>query len=222
MVRIRHFEERVRVETAADRTEGYTHTADGEEATAVGIIALLREDDWFTSTYRNHHHAIARDIPLEAITGELLGRVTGVNGGKGGSMHVADQSRGMIGGFGIVAAGLPVAAGRRLRRQDARTGPRRGDASSGTAPSTRERGTKRSTSRLSSVSPSSSSARTTSTPRRPPSTITSTPRRSRRWRCPTASRPPRSTAWTSSPCGVRRSRPSNARAVVAGRRSSRR
>jgi pyruvate dehydrogenase E1 component alpha subunit len=111
MVRIRHFEERVHVESDAKRTEGYTHTADGEEATAVGVIALLREDDWFTSTYRNHHHAIARDIPLEAITGEILGRVTGVNGGKGGSMHVADQDRGMIGGFGVVAAGLPVAAG---------------------------------------------------------------------------------------------------------------
>jgi len=111
MVRIRHFEERVRVETAEKRTEGYTHTADGEEAVAVGVISLLREDDWFTSTYRNHHHGIARDLPLEVITGEILGRATGVTGGKGGSMHVADQDMGMIGGFGIVAAGLPVAAG---------------------------------------------------------------------------------------------------------------
>ena len=111
MARIRHFEERVHIEVQEDRTEGYVHTADGEEAVAVGVIALLREDDWFTSTYRNHHHAIARDIPLDAITGEILGRSSGVNGGKGGSMHVADQDVGMLGGMGIVAAGLPIAAG---------------------------------------------------------------------------------------------------------------
>jgi len=111
MVRIRRFEERVHEETKAKRTEGYTHTAYGEEATAVGVISLLRADDWFTTTYRNHHHAIARDMPLEQIAGELLGRATGVIGGRGGSMHVADQDLGMIGGMGIVAAGLPIAAG---------------------------------------------------------------------------------------------------------------
>jgi len=111
MVRIRRFEERVHEETMAKRTEGYTHTAYGEEATAVGVISLLRADDWFTTTYRNHHHAIARDMPLEQVAGELLGRATGVIGGRGGSMHVADQDLGMIGGMGIVAAGLPIAAG---------------------------------------------------------------------------------------------------------------
>ena len=71
MVRIRRFEERVHEETMAERTEGYTHTAYGEEATAVGVISLLRADDWFTTTYRNHHHAIARDMPLEQVAGEL-------------------------------------------------------------------------------------------------------------------------------------------------------
>jgi TPP-dependent pyruvate/acetoin dehydrogenase alpha subunit len=111
MVRIRRFEERVHVETAEKRLEGYTHTAYGEEATAVGVISMLREDDWFTSTYRNHHHAIARGIALEAIAGELLGRASGVVHGRGGSMHVADQDVGMMGGMGIVAAGLPIAAG---------------------------------------------------------------------------------------------------------------
>jgi len=111
MVRIRRFEERVHTETAEKRTEGYTHTAYGEEATAVGVITLLRADDWFTTTYRNHHHAIARGVPLEAIAGALLGRKTGVIHGRGGSMHIADQGLGMIGGMGIVAAGLPIAAG---------------------------------------------------------------------------------------------------------------
>jgi TPP-dependent pyruvate/acetoin dehydrogenase alpha subunit len=111
MLRIRRFEDRIHAAVQAERLEGYVHTYAGEEAVAVGVIPLLRADDWFTSTYRNHGHAIAREIPMEAIAGEIYGRATGVCGGKGGSMHVADQSRGMIGGMGIVAAGLPIAAG---------------------------------------------------------------------------------------------------------------
>jgi TPP-dependent pyruvate/acetoin dehydrogenase alpha subunit len=111
MVRIRRFEERVHTETMEKRLEGYTHTAYGEEATAVGVISLLRDDDWFTTTYRNHHHAIARGVPLEAVAAELLGRESGVINGRGGSMHIADQDLGMLGGMGIVAAGLPIAAG---------------------------------------------------------------------------------------------------------------
>lgn len=111
MARIRWFEERVHGEVQEDRLEGYVHTYAGEEAVAVGVIPLLRDNDWITSTYRNHGHAIARGVPLEAIAGELLGRTTGVCGGKGGSMHVADQNLGMIGAMGIVAGGLPIATG---------------------------------------------------------------------------------------------------------------
>ena len=111
MVNIRRFEERVHDETMAKSLEGYTHTAYGEEATAVGVISLLRDDDLFNTTYRNHHHAIARDMPLVQVAAELMGRETGVIYGRGGSMHVADQDLGMIGGMGIVAAGLPIAAG---------------------------------------------------------------------------------------------------------------
>ena len=111
MSRIRQFEDRVHGDVIADRFEGYVHCYAGEEAVGVGVIAQLRHDDWLTSTYRNHGHAIARGVGLEAIAGELLGRATGVDGGKGGSMHVADQNLGMIGGMGIVAAGLPIAAG---------------------------------------------------------------------------------------------------------------
>jgi pyruvate dehydrogenase E1 component alpha subunit len=111
MSRIRRFEDRIHADVIADRFEGYVHCYAGEEAVGVGVIAQLRRDDWLTSTYRNHGHAIARGVPLEAIAGELMGRATGVDGGKGGSMHVADQSLGMIGGMGIVAAGLPIAAG---------------------------------------------------------------------------------------------------------------
>ena len=111
MSRIRRFEDRVHADVIEDRFEGYVHCYAGEEAVGVGVIAQLRRDDWLTSTYRNHGHAIARGVPLAAIAGELLGRASGVDGGKGGSMHVADQNLGMIGGMGIVAAGLPIAAG---------------------------------------------------------------------------------------------------------------
>ena len=114
MARIRAFETRVGEIAEAKQVDGYLHTYSGQEAVACGVIPLLREDDWFTSTYRNHGHAIARDIPLEAIAGEIYGKATGVRGGKGGSMHVADQSRGMIGGMGIVAGGLPIATGAAL------------------------------------------------------------------------------------------------------------
>lgn len=111
MSRIRQFEDRIHAEVVAKRFEGYVHCYAGQEAVGVGVISQLRSDDWLTSTYRNHGHAIARGVRLEAITGELLGRASGVTGGKGGSMHVADQNLGMIGGMGIVAAGLPIAAG---------------------------------------------------------------------------------------------------------------
>lgn len=111
MCRIRRFEDRVHIEVEADRLEGYVHTYAGQEAVAAGVIPQLRVDDWMTSTYRNHGHAIARGVPLAAIAGELLGKATGVAGGKGGSMHVADQALGMIGAMGIVAGGLPIAAG---------------------------------------------------------------------------------------------------------------
>jgi pyruvate dehydrogenase E1 component alpha subunit len=111
MVTIREFETRVSALAQSDEVDGYLHTYTGEEAVACGVIPLLRDDDWLTSTYRNHGHAIARGVPLEAITGELFGKSTGVCGGKGGSMHVADQTRGMLGAMGIVAGGLPVATG---------------------------------------------------------------------------------------------------------------
>lgn len=111
MVRIRRFEDRVAIIAANNEAEGFLHTYSGQEAVACGVIPLLREDDWFASTYRNHGHAIARNISLEGMAGEVYGKANGVCRGKGGSMHVADQDRGMIGGMGIVAGGLPIATG---------------------------------------------------------------------------------------------------------------
>jgi TPP-dependent pyruvate/acetoin dehydrogenase alpha subunit len=117
MTRIRHFEDRIHQLVKEDRLEGYVHTYTGEEASGVGVIARLRDDDYLTSTYRNHGHAIARGVDLRAIAAEIYGKAAGVCGGKGGSMHVADQRLGMIGGFGLVAAGLPVACGVALASQ---------------------------------------------------------------------------------------------------------
>ncbi|HEV2361202.1 MAG TPA: thiamine pyrophosphate-dependent enzyme [Acidimicrobiales bacterium] len=111
MLTIRTFEERVSELSAANELEGYVHTSSGEEAVACGVIPLLRDDDWITSTYRNHGHSIARGVSLKAIASEIYGKADGVCGGKGGSMHAVDQDRRMIGGMGIVAAGLPIAAG---------------------------------------------------------------------------------------------------------------
>ncbi len=114
MARIRVFEDTVHRLVEDNRLEGYVHCYAGEEATGVGVIAQLRPDDYLTSTYRNHGHAIARGADLNAVAAEIYGKAAGVCGGKGGSMHVADQRLGMIGGFGLVAAGLPVACGAAL------------------------------------------------------------------------------------------------------------
>jgi len=111
MLRIRHFEARVSELSEGNALPGYAHTYSGEEAVACGVIPLLRPTDWITSTYRNHGHSIARGVPLWRIASEIYGRADGVCSGKGGSMHAVDQSMNMIGGMGIVAGGLPIAAG---------------------------------------------------------------------------------------------------------------
>lgn len=111
MTRIRLFEDAIGAAAASKELPGYVHLYSGQEAVGVGAIDALHEDEWLTSTYRNHGHALARGVPPSDITAELWGRVTGVCAGRGGSMHVADQDRGMIGSFGVIAAGLPIAAG---------------------------------------------------------------------------------------------------------------
>ena len=145
MSRIRQFEDRIHADVIDNRFEGYVHCYAGEEAVGVGVIHQLREDDWLTSTYRNHGHAIARDVPLEAITGELIGRVDRASRRQGRLDACRRPEPGMIGGIGIVAAGLPIAAGAafaaKTRGRTASRWP-----SSATEPSTRERGTKRSSS----------------------------------------------------------------------------
>jgi TPP-dependent pyruvate/acetoin dehydrogenase alpha subunit len=111
MLEIRLFEEKVQELFMEGLVQGTTHLCQGQEAVSVGAMAALRDDDYLTVTYRGHGQAIARGVPMEACFAELMGRSTGCCGGVGGSMHFTDVSRGLLGAFAIVGAGLPVAVG---------------------------------------------------------------------------------------------------------------
>ncbi len=114
MVRIRVFESRVEELFKAGKLPGFVHTYIGQEAIAAGVCAALDRDDYITSTHRGHGHAIAKGMELGPIMAELYGKATGACRGRGGSMHVADFSVGMLGANGIVAGGLGIAAGAAL------------------------------------------------------------------------------------------------------------
>jgi len=111
MLEIRLFEEKVQELFMDGLVEGTTHLCQGQEAVPVGAVSAMREDDYMTITYRGHGHALARGIPIEACFAELMGRTTGCCKGVGGSMHFTDVSKGLLGAFAIVGAGLPVAVG---------------------------------------------------------------------------------------------------------------
>jgi len=111
MLRIRRFEERCVELYSAGEIRGFVHLCIGEEAVSVGVHQALTSEDAVVTTYREHGHALARGIPAEAVFAEMLGRVTGCSRGRGGSMHLFDTERRFYGGHGIVAGGLPVAAG---------------------------------------------------------------------------------------------------------------
>ena len=114
---IRFFEERIKQIAKDKSVPGYLHTCIGSEAICVGVMAALQNDDWISSTYRNHGHAIAKNCDLKKITSEIYGRKTGICKGRGGSMHISDFDRGMLGSFGIVAAGPPVVLGAALQEK---------------------------------------------------------------------------------------------------------
>jgi 2-oxoisovalerate dehydrogenase E1 component len=114
MVRIRTFEERVYKEFTAGNIPGFVHLYTGEEAIAAGVCANLRPDDYITSTHRGHGHLIAKGGRVDRMMAELFGKKTGYNQGKGGSMHIADVSLGMLGANGVVGAGIPIATGAAL------------------------------------------------------------------------------------------------------------
>ncbi|MDH5462596.1 MAG: pyruvate dehydrogenase (acetyl-transferring) E1 component subunit alpha [Candidatus Bathyarchaeota archaeon] len=111
MLEIRHFEEKVYDLYGQNLVPGTIHLYTGQEATAVGVCANLRKDDYITSTHRGHGHCIAKGARLEKVMAEILGKKTGYCKGKGGSMHIADFTIGMLGATAVVGAGLPIATG---------------------------------------------------------------------------------------------------------------
>jgi pyruvate dehydrogenase E1 component alpha subunit len=117
MATIRAFEERVAREFKTGEVPGFVHMYIGEEGVATGVCANLRDDDCITSTHRGHGHAIAKGCDLRAMMAEIYGRETGLCKGRGGSMHVADFTRGMIGANAIVGGGIALATGAALSAQ---------------------------------------------------------------------------------------------------------
>ena len=111
MLLVRMFEERLETLFKEGVIPGFVHTCIGQEAIAVGVCEILRTDDYITSTHRGHGHAIAKGIDLNRLMAEVFGKATGICKGRGGSMHVADFSKGILGANGIVAAGTVIAAG---------------------------------------------------------------------------------------------------------------
>ena len=119
---IRSFEEKLDSLMKAGRLAGFLHLYVGQEAIAVGVCAHLNERDIVSSTHRGHGHCIARGVDLHGMMAELFGRQTGVCKGRGGSMHIADLDRGMLGANGIVGSGLPLAVGAALTASIKETG----------------------------------------------------------------------------------------------------
>ena len=111
MALIRTFEDRVKLLFLEGSMPGTIHQCQGQEACAVGVCTALNEDDFITSTFRGHGHALAKGVSVEGLLFELYGAVTGCCRGKGGSMHVGDMSKGMVPGIAIVGGGVPLAAG---------------------------------------------------------------------------------------------------------------
>jgi acetoin:2,6-dichlorophenolindophenol oxidoreductase subunit alpha len=117
MILIREFDERAIQLRVAGKIYGAVHPYVGQEAVAVGVCTELAVTDRVTSTHRGHGHCIAKGADIRRMMAELFGRVDGYCKGKGGSMHIADFSVGMLGANGIVAGGLPIACGAALAAQ---------------------------------------------------------------------------------------------------------
>ncbi|MGH3436864.1 MAG: thiamine pyrophosphate-dependent dehydrogenase E1 component subunit alpha [Sciscionella sp.] len=119
---IRSFEERVHEEFATGDIPGFVHLYAGEEASATGVCMHLTDRDSIGSTHRGHGHCIAKGVDVKQMMAEIFGRQTGSCHGKGGSMHIADLSKGMLGANGIVGGGPPLICGAALAAKQQRTG----------------------------------------------------------------------------------------------------
>jgi TPP-dependent pyruvate/acetoin dehydrogenase alpha subunit len=114
MCLVRAFEQRVSSLYRAAEIPGFIHTSLGQEAVAVGVCAALSDDDWIASTHRGHGHCLAKGADVDGAMAELFGKATGLCKGKGGSMHIADPRKGILGANAIVGASLPLATGAAL------------------------------------------------------------------------------------------------------------
>ncbi|TAK60750.1 MAG: thiamine pyrophosphate-dependent dehydrogenase E1 component subunit alpha [Dehalococcoidia bacterium] len=122
MVLIRAFDQRVANLVLKGAFSGVGHLYVGQEAVAAGVCAALRDDDYMTSNHRGHGHCLAKGVDPNEMMAELFGRTGGTSRGKGGSMHIADFRRGMLGANGIVGAGLPIACGAALTAKTTKSG----------------------------------------------------------------------------------------------------
>jgi TPP-dependent pyruvate/acetoin dehydrogenase alpha subunit len=111
MCRIRAFELEVARLYRDGEIPGFVHTSLGQEAVAAGVCAALRDDDYLATTHRGHGHVLAKGADLDGMMAELFGKASGLCGGRGGSMHIADPGRGILGANAIVGAGIPLATG---------------------------------------------------------------------------------------------------------------
>jgi TPP-dependent pyruvate/acetoin dehydrogenase alpha subunit len=111
MLLIRRMEEKLSADSAAGKLPGAVHLYIGQEAVAAGVCMQLRETDWITSTHRGHGHFLGKGGDPKAMMAEIWGKRTGICKGMGGSMHVADISKGILGANGIVGGGLAISVG---------------------------------------------------------------------------------------------------------------
>lgn len=118
---IRNFEESARRFFAAGQIPGFVHLYAGEEAIATGVCANLTDDDYITSTHRGHGHCVAKGGDLKGMMAEIFGKSTGLGKGKGGSMHIADLDKGILGANGMVGGGFGLAVGAAMRNKYLKT-----------------------------------------------------------------------------------------------------
>ena len=114
MLEAREFEEQLYYLFLTTAMPGTMHQAVGQEAVAVGVVSALNADDTITSTHRGHAHCVAKDVPLDEMMAEMFAKREGSCRGMGGSMHLTDFDRGMLGAFAIVGSGIPIATGAAL------------------------------------------------------------------------------------------------------------
>ena len=122
MTAIRQFEERVEKEFALGNIPGFAHVYLGQEASGVGVCHDLTDEDWIGSTHRGHGHCLAKGCDIKGMMLEIMGKADGLCRGKGGSMHIADFDRGMLGANAIVGGSPPIAVGAALTQKLKKTG----------------------------------------------------------------------------------------------------